>query len=192
MYMKIFYKSFIAPIFCAIIASVTFPFWLLLWMGYIIFANLKDFGTFFRNFTRSLRTPGNPPFIGLRGFYALKKYRYEALQAEADYDSQTAAASWKKCALLYDTDAMIKVAEYVAEGEFCEAPSEENCEELRQIAVQWYAVAASFGNSKAEKEYEFKTGYKISDDEKIWFRKNFIKSRSYLCKRANSLPDQEK
>ena len=192
MYMKNFYKSFIVPIFCAIIAAVTFPFWLLLWMGYIIFANLKDFWTFFRNFTRRFRTPGNPPFIGLSGFYALKKYSREALQAEADRDSQTAAAAWKKCALLYDTDAMIKVAEYAASGDFDEDYSEENEEDLRKLAVQWYAVAAIFGNSKAEKEYEFKTGYKISDDEKIWFRKNFIKSQSYLCKRANSLLDQKK
>ena len=184
MYMKNFYKSFIAPIFCAIIASVMFPFWLLLWMGYIIFANLKDFWIFFCDFTRSLRTPGNPPFVGLSGFYALKKYSREALQAEADYDSQTAAAAWKKCALLYDTDAMIKTAEYAASGDFEE--------DLRELAVQWYAVAASFGNSEAEREYELKTSHKISEDEKIWFRKNFIKSRSYLCKRANSLPDQEK
>ena len=91
-----------------------------------------------------------------------------------------------------DTDAMIKVAECAESGDFDEDYSEENEEDLRKLALQWYAVAASFGNSKAEKEYEFKTGYKISDDEKIWFRKNFIKSRSYLCKRANSLPNQEK
>lgn len=169
------HSSFVKKIFGAMLAVFILPFYLLLWIFQGILTGLQDFCEFFQDFFRSMTDPDYIPPIGLRGFYALKGCRQAAFQAEAEGDYEKAALLWKKCALLYDTDAMIRVGKnIIAEADSCE--SEQDDREVCQRAAEWYAVAASFGNSAAESEYEHITGHKISADEKAWFRRNFKKS----------------
>lgn len=187
--MKIY--KFLTTSVLTVITVVLFPFYLTAWILCTVIISMRDFRIFFIDFAKSIIDSKHTPIIGLSGYYALNTYRKAALQAEIDDDIETAAAYWELCALLYDTDAMLKIADYTVNKEDLDDDSEEECRDAEKLAIQWYAIAASFNNTEAESLYESAIGQKISAEEKAWFRRNFIKERRNLYKKAKSLLSQK-
>lgn len=147
------------------------PFYGVLWIGYAFVPAWRDFCKFSKDLIHSMSEPDHVPNIGLKGFYALKRYRQSVLEAAAEDDMELEIKYLKKCAALFDTHAMCRLAKYY---------SIEKCS--RSLVREWYGIAASFGHQEAEREYRFVCGYEITREEKVWFRKTFIKNCRNLLK----------
>ena len=165
-------KKLSRKVFGTLAACALLPFYAVAWIFHGVAAALRDFREFAGDFVKSLTDPEHAPSIGLKGFYELRECRRKAYRAEAEYDDQEALENWKKCAFYFDTDAMLKLAEhYRLSGD------DESDGNNRTRASEWYAVAASFGNTKGESGYVGMTGGFLADGEKQWLRRNYIKNR---------------
>ena len=164
-------------VFGTLAACVLLPFYAVAWIFHGVVAALRDFREFAGEFVKSLTDPDHTPSIGLKGFYALRECRQKAYRAEAEYDDEEALENWKKCAFYFDTDAMVRLARHYQYGW-----DDEDEESGRKRASEWYAVAASFGSAEGESGYAELTSVFLTDDEKKWLRRNYIKNRKYCLR----------
>ena len=170
-------KKLSRKVFGTLAACVLLPFWAVVWILHGVVAALRDFREFAGEFVKSFADPDHVPPIGLKGFYTLKECRQKAYQAEAEYDYEEAAKNWEKCAFYYDTEAMLRVgAHYESSWD------DEDEESSQKLASEWYAVAASFGSAEGESGYSRITSVFLTDDEKKWLRRNYIRSRKHCLR----------
>ena len=59
---------------------------------------------------------------------------------------------------------------------------DEDEESSQKLASEWYAVAASFGSAEGESGYSRITSVFLTDDEKRWLRRNYIRSRKHCLR----------
>ena len=145
------------------------PFLFVLWVVFCMAGFIRDFLDFSRDFFDSMTDPEYVPPIGFSGFCALQAYGRKAVQAEAKLNRAEALRYWKKCAALYETNAMLHIASYY------ENP--ENGSPDLKLASDFYALAASFGNPEAKKQYALLSGHELTDRERDLVREVFFKNR---------------
>ena len=131
-----------------------------IWISAGIFFALREFWQWGREFYTSVTAPDYIPPIGMGSFYARQDYARKAARLAADSDYDEAVIYWKKAAALYDVNAMIKL------GEHCHH--------------DYYAIAAGFGSEKAASLYADAAGQQLTEEEKKWFRRNFLKLGTIL------------
>lgn len=170
-------KKLSRKVFGTLAACVLLPFYAVAWIFHGVVAALRDFREFAGDFVKSLTDPDHTPSIGLKGFYELRECRWKAYRAEAEYDDEEALENWEKCAFYYDTEAMLRVgAHYESSWD------DEDEESSQKLASEWYAVAASFGSAEGESGYSRITSVFLTDDEKKWLRRNYIRSRKHCLR----------
>ena len=153
-----------------VIAVVIFPFYLAGWLIYGIAIVCRDFWCFAGNFIESMEPDYIPP-IGLGGFYCLCRYRKAAMNAVAENNYDKAVEYWKKCANYYDSESMYQLARYY------ETQNDEG-RNSSALALEWYALSASFQNWHADVKYQELTGSLLDKEEKRKIRKNFLYNRN--------------
>ena len=132
---------------------------------------LREFRkTFAGDIRQSLRDPDRLPPVGMGGFGARLVWGIKAARAEAGGDAEEAVKCWKECARRFDTAAMLKLAGHYKRG------WEEDEDGDKKLASQWCAVAAGLGSEEGASEYVHLTGLELTEKEKAWLRRNFIKS----------------
>ena len=167
--MKITIKNMVRRIVGFIVFLVALPFLFVFWIVFCIAGSVRNFLDFCRDFIDSLTNPEYVPPIGFSGFCALQAYWREASRAEAKQNRAEALKYWKKCAALYETNAMLHAASYY------ENP-ETGSPDLK-TASDFYALAASYGDPKAKAKYQLLAGHELTDRERELVREVFVKNR---------------
>lgn len=167
--MKMSIKNHVRKIVGFLVFLLAAPIFFVLWIILCIADPVRSFLDFFRDLFDSLTDPEYIPPIGYSNFCALQAYWRKAVEAEAKPDRAEALKYWKKCAALYDTNAMLHVASYY------ENP--ENGSPDPKTASDFHALAASFGNPEAKKQYALLTGHELTDPERDRVREFFAQNR---------------
>ena len=167
--MKNTFRKMLRIISGFIVFLLAFPFLLVLQVIGLLVESIQDILSFSWDFLKSQTDPEYVPPIGVGGFYALQCYWKKACRAEKDQKKDEALKYWKKCAALYNVEAMLQAARHY------EAPGS-GMPDLKR-ASDFYALAGSYGSPTGEAKYVSLTGQELSDQEKKRVQEDFIRTR---------------